>query len=58
MTNSIFDGNVNILMLVQKLMNGLKKEKRARAKKADVVTEQVKEMLQTENQKLILMVRN
>jgi len=45
-------------MLVQKLMNGLKKEKRARAKKADVVTEQVKEMLQTENQKLILMVRN
>jgi len=57
LTNSIFDGNVNILMLVQKLMNGLKKEKRARAKKADVVTEQAKEMLQTENQKLILMVR-
>ena len=33
------------------------KEKRVRAKRVDVVAEQVKQMLQTSDQKLILMVR-
>ncbi len=33
------------------------KEKRIRAKRVDIVAEQVKQMLQTSDQKLILMVR-
>ncbi len=44
-------------MFAQRLLTGLKKEKRARGQKADTVTEQVKQVLQTADQKLILMVR-
>lgn len=52
-------------MFAQKFLAGLKKpfdfaqgkEKRTRVKRVDVVAEQVKQMLQTSDQKLILMVR-
>ncbi|MBI4035400.1 hypothetical protein HY383_00470 [Candidatus Daviesbacteria bacterium] len=45
-------------MFASKFVMGLKREKRARInRRADVVTEQVKKMLQTADQKLILMVR-
>lgn len=35
----------------------IKRERRARVKRSDVIVEQVKDLLQKENQKLILMVR-
>lgn len=40
-----------------KLNLGLKKEKKARVQRADLVTEQVKKVLTDSDQKLILMVR-
>ncbi len=51
-------------MFAQRFIASLKREKRVRARKVDpdqigvdVVSEQVKQMLQETNQKLILMVR-
>jgi hypothetical protein len=69
LTNSFFSGNVNITMFATKFIagfkqslrpNGLKREKRIRARRVigDAVTEQVRQVLQTADQKLILMVRN
>lgn len=57
MTNSNFPGNVNILMFASRLVTAFRREKRVRARRSDVVTEQVKKVLQTADQKLILMVR-
>ena len=57
MTNSIFSDNVNILMFASRLVTAFKREKRVRTRKSDVVTEQVRKVLQTADQKLILMVR-
>lgn len=57
MTNSNLNDNVNT-MFAQRLLTGFKKEKRARARKSDAITEQVKRMLQASDQKLILMVRS
>ena len=57
MTNSIFSDNVNIFMFVSGLVTAFKREKRVRTRKSDVVTEQVRKVLQTADQKLILMVR-
>lgn len=44
-------------MFATHFLASLKKEKRVRSKRIDVMTEQVKKMLQTTDQKLILMVR-
>ncbi len=44
-------------MLTTKLMTNSIREKKARAKRLDIVTEQVKKVLQDSDQKLILMVR-
>ena len=44
-------------MFATRFVQGFKKEKRAREQRADVVTEQVKKVLQDTDQKLILMVR-
>ncbi len=44
-------------MFVTRFNFGLKKEKRVREKKADLVNEQVKKVLTDSDQKLILMVR-
>ena len=45
-------------MFAQRFLAGLKKEKKVRVtRKADVVAEQVKQMLRDSDQKLILMVR-
>lgn len=44
-------------MFAARFMTNFKREKRARARRSDTVTEQVKKMLQTADQKLILMVR-
>jgi len=57
LTNSIFSDNVNILMFASRLVTAFKREKRVRTRKSDVVTEQVRKVLQTADQKLILMVR-
>lgn len=57
MTNNNFDGNVDI-MFAARWVNHFKKEKRVRAKTKDVVSEQVKKILQATDQRLILMVRN
>lgn len=43
-------------MFAQKFLSSLKKEKRVRVRK-DLMTEQVKQVLQDSDQKLILMVR-
>lgn len=45
-------------MFATRFVTGFKREKRGRIKKVDLVTEQVKKMLQTTDQKLILMVRS
>ena len=57
MTNSIFYDNLEITMFAQKFLAGFRKEKKTRSPRVDVVSEQVKQMLQTSGQKLILMVR-
>ena len=44
-------------MFAQRFLAGFRKEKRIKTRKVDVVSEQVKQMLQETNQKLILMVR-
>ena len=44
-------------MFAQKFLTSFKRDKRAKAQKVDEVGEQVKKMLQTSNQQLILMVR-
>lgn len=44
-------------MFAQKFIANLKRDKKVRARRADVVADQVREMLQTSDQKLILMVR-
>ena len=44
-------------MFADKWVATFKKEKRIRRRGADVVTQQVRKMLQTADQKLILMVR-
>lgn len=48
-------------MFAQKFLAGLtslKKERRVKSRRVDLVAEQVKQMLQETNQKLILMVRS
>lgn len=45
-------------MFAAKWVTNLRREKRARARRVDVVTEQVKKVLQATDQKLILMVRS
>jgi len=55
LTNSFFLGNVSSTMFAQ-FIAGLKKEKRAKIRR-DVLTEQVKKVLEDSDQKLILMVR-
>lgn len=44
-------------MFAQKFLTNWKRSKRDRSKRADLVAEQVKKMLQTADQQLILMVR-
>ncbi len=44
-------------MFAQRWLTSFKRDKRARAKRTDSVTEQVRQVLQTADQKLILMVR-
>ncbi len=44
-------------MFATRFVQSLRKGKRARGKRADLVTEQVKKVLQDTDQKLILMVR-
>jgi len=44
-------------MFASRLVTAFKREKRVRTRKSDVVTEQVRKVLQTADQKLILMVR-
>lgn len=44
-------------MFAQKIAAGLKRVKRSRIQRADVVADQVRKMLQEADQKLILMVR-
>ena len=56
MTNSIFSDKVNI-MFAQRLVANFKRDKRVKRQRVDLVAEQVKSLLATENQKLILMVR-
>ncbi len=68
MTNSIFPDNVDNIMFVSKWMTGLRrpfdsaqgrgKRAKIRARGVDMVTKQVREVLQTADQKLILMVRS
>lgn len=58
MTNSIFGGMVEKLMFAQRSLTNLKKEKRDRGQRKDLMAEQVKKVLQTSDQKLILMVRS
>lgn len=64
MTNSFFSDNVSNKMFAASFLTSFKREKRIRSKRvdpafggADVMVEQVRKMLQAENQKLILMVR-
>jgi len=57
LTNSNFGANVVIKMFAQKFIASLRKEKRLRGRRVDVVAEQVKQVLQETDQKLILMVR-
>lgn len=59
MTNSNFGDNVNTTMFAQRFLMSFRREKRqaSRIRKSDAVTEQVRKMLQTADQKLILMVR-
>lgn len=62
LTNSFFCGNVS-LMFTSKLVSELKKnylsssKAKRRGHRSDVVAEQVKKVLQTSDQQLILMVR-
>lgn len=44
-------------MFAQRFLTGWKRERRVKTRKVDLVAEQVKQMLQETNQKLILMVR-
>ena len=44
-------------MFAQKIINGFRKDKR-RVRRVDLVTEQVRSVLKTADQKLILMVRS
>lgn len=57
MTNSNFNDNVKNMMFATRWVTNLRREKRVRARRVDVVTEQVKKVLQATDQKLILMVR-
>ena len=45
------------IMFAQKIINGFRKDKR-RVRRVDLVTEQVRSVLKTADQKLILMVRS
>ena len=45
-------------MFATRWVTNLRREKRVRARRVDVVTEQVKKVLQATDQKLILMVRS
>lgn len=45
-------------MFAQRFLANFKREKRVKAKRVDLVAEQVKQMLQTSDQQLILMVRS
>ena len=56
MTNSFFGDNVKNMMFAAKFLNNLKKEKR-RVRRSDIVNEQVKQVLMTADQKIILMIR-
>ena len=44
-------------MFTNRLITGFKREKRIKPRRTDVITEQVKKVLQEADQKLILMVR-
>lgn len=44
-------------MFASKWVTNFRRDKRVRVRRVDVVAEQVKKVLQEENQKLILMVR-
>lgn len=44
-------------MFAQKFLAGWKKDKKVKTRRVDIVSEQVKQMLQTSGQQLILMVR-
>lgn len=57
MTNSFFPAIVNN-MFPTRLIFGVRKERRIRTQSRNVVDEQVKKLLQTADQKLILMVRS
>ncbi len=55
MTNNNFPDKVEEIMFTDKFVTNVKK--RTRVRRADMVTEQVKKVLQAADQKLILMVR-
>lgn len=44
-------------MFAQRFVQSFRRERRGRAKKSDLITEQVRKVLQDTDQKLILMVR-
>ena len=44
-------------MFAQRIVDSFKREKRVKRQRVDLVAEQVRQVLQTEDQKLILMVR-
>lgn len=45
-------------MFAARLMASFKRDRKVRTRRVDVITEQVKKVLQTADQKLILMVRS
>lgn len=57
MTNSFIPVNVVNCMFATRFITSFKREKRTRTPKRDIISEQVKKMLQEADQKLILMVR-
>jgi len=62
LTNSFFNDNVEINMFAQKFVANLRKtylptDREKKARRADVITEQVRQVLKDSDQQLILMVR-